>query len=316
MKKISTLFLVLVIMLSLYSCSTEVDSSSVDSSASESSVVSDTESSVTTESSDVSHEGEKLLLHTEKRSSNGSHYETVTYSYDNFGILTEKITEQYTGRIITEKYTYDTEGRPISVVKEEENNRNESTWTYDENGLLLEYDNGDGSWEKYTYDAQGRVATCTKPDTMNYGEENTENYNYDEDGSYTITGGKEDYIVVTYYTKDDVKYKMTVNGDVTEEGKLDENGNLISYTCYSDGGILYCGYVYDENNRLIKGIQISTRADSQIDYFSEEIYEYDEFGNLVKHSHTLSQMVSDGTDNITNNTFEMTYKYFSVEDKK
>ncbi len=313
MKKFSLAILVLSLALSFCACTNEKDDSLPESSVSESSV---SDSSVVSESAEPSHEGEKLLLHSEKHWSNGSLSETVTYSYDNFGVLTEKITEQYTGRIITEKYTYDSEGRLISIVKSEGDNKNETTWTYNENGLLTKYDDGAGSWEKYTYDAQGRIATCTKPDTVNYGEENTELYYYDEDGNYTITGGKEDYVVVFYYTKDDVKYKMTVNGDVTEEGKLDENGNLISYTYYSDDGMLYCGYVYDENNCLIKGIQISTRADSQIDHFSEEIHEYDEFGNLVKRSHTLSQMVSDGTDNITNNTFEMTYKFFPVEDKK
>ncbi len=304
MKKFAVLFLILCLALSVYSCSTDGDDLSA-----ESSVVSDAESSDNSEASDAPHDGEKLLLYSKKHlSSDGSVFETVTYSYDTSGVLKEKNTELYNGRKISEKYTYDPEGRLVSVVKEEDNDRSESKWTYDENGLLLEY-SGVGEWEKYTYDSQGRIATRIVPDVMIFGKENTHVYRYDDEGNYTITGGEEDYIVVQYYTKDDVQYKMTVNDKITEEGKFDGNGNMISYTYYSDDGTVsgVNGYIYDKDNHLIRSIRFDDGIDSNDDYFSVWTYEYDELGNLVKETHTAS----DGT----NTVIEKTYKYFLVDDK-
>ncbi len=298
MKKFSVVLLALSLALSLCACADEKDVSSPDSSVTDSSAVRESSS----ESSEPSHEGEKLLLYTEKDSFGAFGYAIKTHSYDTYGVLTETSIEAADGTKLTEKYTYDSEGRMISDIKYDEKGDifEESKWVYDENGLLTEHTDGYLRTNyKYTYDSQNRIATHVENDKDTYV------YTYDENGDYFVRINGYDGTV--YYKKDGTMYKMTDDyGDLRTDSVFDEKGNKISTTEYGSNKEirLYTTYEYDENGHMVKQ---TGHSDGKVS--NTFVREYDEFGNLLK----IIYVDPLGKEEVRK---ERTYKYFPVEDKE
>lgn len=298
MKKSFVVLLAFSLALSLFACADEKEVSSSDSSVNDSSAASESFS----ESSEPSHEGEKLLLHTEKDSFGAFGYEIKTHSYDTYGVLTETSIESADGINITKKYTYDSEGRKISDIKYDEKGAvlEESKWVYDENGLLTEHIDGYlMTTYKYTYDSENRIATRVENDKDTYV------YTYDDNGDYAVRINGYDGTI--FYKKDGTMYKMTDDyGNLRTDSEFDEKGNKISTTEYGSNKEirLHTTYEYDEKGRMVK--QVSYSGDRISNTF---IYEYDESGNLLK------VVFSDplGKEEVRK---ERTYKYFPVEDKE
>lgn len=275
--------LVLALLMMLCSCNGEVETVSKDP-------VSDT--------SDVTQTPQKLLLYQEKIFD----METETYYYDSYGVLTESKIESADGQVLTCKYAYDASGNKISETTYEENGevREESKWTYNEKGLLVEFVDGRMmQTTKYTYDDQNRISTHIENDKYLY------YYTYDEDGNYTVQ--PDGYMAMLYYTKDGELYKIyDNNGDLATDSEFDENGNMVTQTNYADGEKPYfvSNYEYNDNNQVIKQTYYNNDKLS-----GTTVYEYDEFGNLLK----IKSIDPLGKETVSR---EYVYKYFPVEEKE
>lgn len=129
----------------------------------------------------------------------------------------------------TDTFEYDEQGRVVKNIRTSSYGEELYTYTYDENGMLIEEFQGDRTFAiTYTFDDQNRVATQTKVNqdggyTMVY------SYTYNEDGTVaTETQTSETSTWVLTFTYDE---KGRV---IAEEAVKDEDGSH-SYTSYTYG---------------------------------------------------------------------------------
>lgn len=109
------------------------------------------------------YDGQKLLL--EKNiSEDGKWLEKTTYRHNAQGLAVEESFRSAEGKAYRRLYTYDGNGRILSITQQDGNGKQENrcSWTYDNYGNMLSetwYDENDRqtvhSTMQYTYDAQG-----------------------------------------------------------------------------------------------------------------------------------------------------------------
>ena len=202
------------------------------------------------------------------------------------------------------EYQYDAAGNQTEYKSVYKNKFDESgrfysdhwTWSYDENGNLIEYAEHDesgniGERTEHEYDTDGNLIKTTwydKDGEMEGWAEteydaagNAIKYErYNENGSCTRK-------IIQEYDENGKQTKYIVydgEGNITEkeEREYDENGNEVKYLRYSDAITINCLYEteYDERGKQIKFV--SYDSEGGISYMWE--YGYDENGRDVYES--------------------------------
>jgi RHS repeat-associated protein len=187
--------------------------------------------------------------------------ETITYSYDSDGNITEKDTYPYTTGDL---------GTAITVGSYQNNSQNQLTnyngngITYDSNGNMQTYNGWTYSWQK-----TDQLAGMSNTD-------NTISYQYNDNGirtSKTVNG------VTTNYTLNGNQIVSQTDGTNTINYAYDSNGNLVYMTL---NGTVY--YYEKDNQGDITGL---------VDSNGNEVvtYSYDSWGNLLGIGGSLASTV-------------------------
>ncbi len=131
--------------------------------------------------------------------------------------------------------------------------------SYDESGALVWY-------HLYTYDAQGRTASVTSYDAAG-SQTNHVDYEYDENGNTLVSSG---YVTASDTMPDGtlIRIEKTYNA----EGLVTKETNI-----YSDGSMSYTTYQYDQNGYCIR--EDMYEEDGLSSYF---ICENNEDGDCIK----------------------------------
>lgn len=260
--------------------------------------------------------------------------EEYEYFYDDLGRLTYATTHQYDNEYNYEtetKYEYDENGNKISVVESNLNGSviRRSNYEYLENGEQRKYIvyDGDGNiieWDEDIYDNDGKLIESIYYERLMANLDYKTEYTYDSNG-YLIKemetsrnlDGTLDYINNIEYTNDSSgnvmkktiqhkSYHYSEDGDSVYQSldvkEYNEEGVLIKWVTYDEEGRIENLYEYDNYGNLIKESHPNMGYGSYLT--CEYKYEYDEYGNVLK--------VTNYTDGETDGYTE--YGYENIEE--
>lgn len=178
-----------------------------------------------------------------------------TYSYDEFGNVTEEI-------------YYDSSGKILDIYQ----------YLYNESGQMTKtvcY-NDDGSVSRtcdYVYDESGNQTSLVW--VSYYGDNNTFRYEYKYDNTYNENG---------YITERILYVSDGTDGTICgrESYGYDADGNLIAYCCleYDESGAVGSNesYTYDGDGNLLEEYHCQDGGDSKY----RASYTYDTYGNVIE----------------------------------
>ena len=132
---------------------------------------------------------EKGLLTTHKTKGNGTGWRTTSYSYDEYGNVTEQTATAEDGQQRTERYTYDPSHRFVTAHTDHEGQV--TKFSYNDRGLLESETTPLGQSTLYAYDLWGRPTQTTnflgKKTTMRYSFDGGifKNITENEEGAYS-----------------------------------------------------------------------------------------------------------------------------------
>ena len=286
------LVLVFAIFVPLASCSNGIDESDVDSSTKSSIGVIEESVSGNTSLELTSKEIKGFLLESSEMQMPFGNTKSV-FSYDEFGRLIETTAFSNSKKYMVETLTYD--GNGFLTVKKQQ--------TFNSSGKIIsdfkeEFVNSNSGFPiSVTTIANDSVAYAT----YEYDQKNRVLLYLQKDGSGIILDKK-----VYDYFDNNGSYLYTEINNSTTKHIYDSAGNELEYSVTkSDGSVLVLyQYTYDERNNVIKSIDkdgaicdhINTydnngRLQSYAIYngaelVSKAIFEYDEYGNLLKKEQT------------------------------
>lgn len=192
----------------------------------------------------------------------------TTYEYNEYGNVTKSTQESMNGEVIATrlfeyddnqnltKRTVDTgDGTPFVQLVQ----------TYDDKGNLLEKhdftQSGDTVNEivrTYQYDEQNRVISVKR------GDEVTETYTYEADGSYKIQSAS-DPDAYSLYNKDGKIIERQLFASSKVIFTYDDDGNLTESTTYSDNEMTEKQvYQLDEHGNAIKVTRVSASGEETV----------------------------------------------------
>ncbi len=207
-------------------------------------------------------DSEGTLLSKEVYNEDGLKIEYVGYDYYGSGEVDSKTA-----------YEYDENGNLVKMT-DLMGQKTVHTYTYDENGNKTEEtwsrENGQGQKTEFVYNEQGDVTEMKyyTPDGT-YDFSRTREYTYDDQGNITSEIGYEKY---TDGSADlhqfHVTSKFNEDGKLVETGNVREDGYRYSYTVMS----------YDGAGNHTESIEYDGNDEVQ----SREVYEFNEYGEVVK----------------------------------
>lgn len=188
--------------------------------------------------------------------------------------------------------SYETERQIKRTVTYEEGNTRVSTYDFDENGRLIREEHDSGYTEEYEYDSHGNCIRnwWTYADSEEV-RETTTAYTYDEAGKITFSVNSHSYsdtqtqIHYYYYPNGNVMMQMEISnrGDVNFGFYPNNPKDTMAWSYGSSAGsMLDWEYTVeaDANGYFTKII----RTDTQTGESQTATMEYDQNGNLVKHT--------------------------------
>ena len=219
--------------------------------------------------------------------------DTIEYSYNE---LNQLIAKNLSGEDPFIKYTYTTTGQIETITDQ----RGQTTYTYNEQGLLESRTEPDGRQISYTYNDGGLVETVTTPS-------GTITYEYDQFNRLEKVIGT-DPTDITTYTYDDLGNleTTTYSNGVVETRGYDELNRLISVVNEDGTGNIFSSYTYTLDNvgnrtlvEELGGRQVAYTYDELYRLTKEEItdpvngnrtieYTYDEVGNRTSRQDSVA----------------------------
>lgn len=249
--------------------------------------------------------------------------DTTTYTYDENGNALSIESASY-----QMAYEYDANGSCIKTIETrtygDTTYTRTSTMTYDENGKLISQtdESDDSSYvSEYTYDDKGNQIKYVRTNSNDPEDVRTYENIFDENGTIikSVSTGSE------YYDNSVSEYTFDSEGrQITKRIETDAEGNeLISESIYYGGGFInLSGYEYKSNNTPVtytsevkyddKGNPTNIIKTYDDGTSAEEVYEFDENGNLVRMTVTNVEgdyRYQDGT------TYEYEYALVTPEQK-
>lgn len=249
--------------------------------------------------------------------------DTTTYTYDENGNELSEENASY-----QRAYEYDADGHCIKYIETrtygDTTFTQTTTMTYDENGKLISQtdESDDSSYvSEYTYDDKGNQIKYVRTNSNDPEDVSTYENIFDENGNIikSVSTGRE------YYNNSVSEYTFDSEGrQITKRIETDAEGNeLISESIYCGGGFInLSGYEYKSNNTPVtytsevkyddKGNPTNIVKTYDDGTSAEEVYEFDENGNLIRMTVTNVQgdyRYQDGT------TYEYEYALVTPEQK-
>ncbi len=213
----------------------------------------------------------------------------ITYTYDSVGNVV-----RYSNLFLNETigYEYDTLNRVVKMGNEE--------YVYDNNGNIVEINNGAGLWVKYTYDKNNRVTELMNQPLNLFSVTDTTYPTFTYEYEYYANGyekSKTDFNGTVNYTYDNAGRISQVTDSktgATRQYTYDLNGNRtgLSETFADDntGNATFMGsdvsytnkvtnYTYSNTNELVSAQENYSVTGGNVEKITH--YEYDKVGNEV-----------------------------------
>ncbi len=188
--------------------------------------------------------------------------------------------------------SYEKERQITRTVTYEEGNTRVNTYQFDENGRLIREENDDGYVEGYEYDSHGNCIRnwWTYADTTETRETRTA-YTYDDAGKITFAESSHSYSD----TKTQIHYNYYPNGNVMMEMKISNHGDVnFGFRPNNPKDTMAWGYGASEGVGRNMEYTVETdangyytkvtRTNTETGEVATATMEYDQNGNLVKHT--------------------------------
>lgn len=235
---------------------------------------------------------------------------SVALTYDAEGRLLKRTFTNPTEAIET-AYTYDADGRTVKEVYTADGNVHTTTYTYNADGRLSEkhYASGGGDIRyTFTYDEKGNLTE--EKSVSSDGEETATTYQYNDAGKETLRRTEDNdgvrYEYETAYHDNGNVHTCSVRRSYESRTYIfeyDKQGRLWREWNHPDGAdpALEMERTYDENGHLLQthypntGGTVKYVYDTQglltetLDGAHHTVYTYDENGNLLTETRTVSQ---------------------------
>ncbi|MBS1870475.1 MAG: DNRLRE domain-containing protein [Actinobacteria bacterium] len=205
---------------------------------------------------------------------------------------------------VDQYFDYDNAGNLTSVKDDTTTPRNQATLTYNGNGTLASFTDGESHRTSFSYDASGNLREVTPPSVSSPGTLGTTQYTYDSLSRVdTVTDGRGETLTYSYDGLDRITRVEAEDGSWIAY-TYDANGNLATR---EDSGGSRTSYTYDKLNRQTEedlpgaaynqyGYDKNGNVTSIIDQSGTVTYGYDDVDRVTS---TVSPKPGGGTDTVT-----------------